>query len=243
MRYNSKFAVWLPAVIAAFVGVAAVSESVARVPLGRRTVDQVLAAPEVVAPVLDATAAPTLAPPPIVEATPVPSFVPRVRARGSGARTAGPVLARPVSTRGWVQISSIGTNAPMVRVGLDRNGNMVTPNSAKDIAWLDNGSFPGPTRNAILAGHVNWKGAQGSLARLKSANAGDVVRIGLDGKVYTFSIVWVRQVDPDNANVEELMGPTDVDAVTLVTCGGNFNRQTRHYEERIVARAELVEVT
>lgn len=185
--------------------------------------------------------------PPALQSQPaeVPSNAPRVEAPrpAGGARTAGEELPVPKPTNGWLQIPATGTNAKIVRVGLDKNGDMVTPRNAGDIAWLDNGSFPGPTRNAILAGHRNWQGRAGSLLRLEQAGAGDAVRIGLGGRAYTFTIIWVRTYDPDSAPVEELMGNTARDSITLVTCGGEFNPRTRHYVKRIVARAELVEVS
>src|SRR5207244_3502394 len=108
-----------------------------------------------------AAAANNVAPPPPAGALPaeVPADAPRVDAPipPGGTRTNGSAdLVAPRPTNGWLQIPSIGTNAKIVRVGLDKNGDMVTPKNAGDIAWLDNGSFPGPTRNAVLAGHRNW---------------------------------------------------------------------------------------
>lgn len=185
----------------------------------------------------------TPAPTPEIVPTPVPSEAPRIVAqRPAAARTSGSPVSAPRSTGGWIRIPSIGASGPVVAVGLDGNGNMVTPRNARDVAWLDNGTFPGPTRNAIMAGHRNWSGRSGTFINLENASAGDVIQVGIDGRTYTFAMSWVRMYDPANAPVEELMGPTDVDSITLVTCGGSFNRKTGHYDMRVVARAELVSV-
>lgn len=36
------------------------------------------------------------------------------------------------------------------------------------------------------------------------------------------------------------MGPTSAVSVTLITCGGEFDRRVRHYTKRWIARAVLV---
>lgn len=216
------------AFIAGTVAVARVPADAGRPPVATR----------VLGAVVTPSPLPTLAPTP--EPVTVPVDAPRVST--PRRRTSGPVAPKPVPRNAWVSIPSIGARGPVVSVGLDPDGNMVTPKNARDVAWLDNGSFPGPTRNAILAGHRNWRGASGTFIKLEKAKPGDAIIVGLDGRNYTFTITWVRTVDPDNANVEEIMGETTVDSVTLVTCGGDFNRKTRHYEQRVVARGELVSV-
>lgn len=188
--------------------------------------------------------------PPVVEVTPAPAVAeaPKVAVRSAAAprprapRAPRVVAAAPAAApfRGWVELPSIGTRGTLVKVGLDKNGNMVTPRGARNVAWLDTGTFPGPTRNAILAGHRNWSGASGTFERLEQMKEGDQIRVGINDQMLTFVVRWVRTYDPDNAPVEELLGPTEVDSVTLVTCGGDFNRRKGHYEKRVVARAELV---
>ncbi len=118
---------------------------------------------------------------------------------------------------------------------------MVIPRNARDVAWLDNGGFPGPMRNAILAGHRNYSGASGTFERLEHLEVGDEVRVTVDGELHRYRVDWVDMYDPDTAPVDELLGPTDVDSLTLVTCGGAFDYSVRHYTKRWVARAVAVD--
>jgi len=38
--------------------------------------------------------------------------------------------------------------------------------------------------------------------------------------------------------VAEIVGATPAEVVTLITCSGTFDRQTRQYSDRLVVRAE-----
>lgn len=170
-----------------------------------------------------ASPVPTPAPTPVP--TPEPTPVPTPGPRGE---------------RGSVEIPAIGAEGPVVAVGLDGNGEMVLPKNARDVAWLDNGGFPGSTRNAILAGHRNYSGLSGTFERLEHLEPGDEVRVTVDGELRRYRVEWVDIYDPDTAPVGDLLGRTEVDSLTLVTCGGAFGASVRHYTKRWVVRATAV---
>lgn len=149
----------------------------------------------------------------------------------------------PSPTDGAVAIPAIGVRAPLVRVGVTPAGEMVVPRTASDVAWLDGGSFPGTTNNAVLAGHHDWNRRLGSFYRLGDLREGDEVTVSLDGRSWTFRVAWVCSFDLDTPEAHRIMGPTDVPSVTLVTCGGVFDRRRRTHAQRVVVRAELVEAT
>jgi LPXTG-site transpeptidase (sortase) family protein len=150
--------------------------------------------------------------------------------------------AGPWPTDGTIAMPALGVKAPIVRVGVDAKTNsMVTPRNARDVAWLDQGPFPGVQQNAVLAGHKNWSGRTGSFDGLARLRNGDPVVVTFGARTWTFKIVWVRLYDPRNAPVDKLMGLTSAPSVTLITCGGAFDRSIRHYRGRVIARAELVQ--
>lgn len=172
-----------------------------------------------------------------VEATPMPTPTPTPvpTPEPTPAPTPG-----PMGERGTVEIPAIGAEGPLVAVGLDGDGEMVLPKNALDVAWLDNGGFPGPTRNAILAGHRNYSGVSGTFERLEDLEVGDEVRVTVDGELHRYRVEWLDIYDPDTAPVGDLLGPTEADSLTLVTCGGAFDSSVRHYTKRWVARATAV---
>lgn len=186
-------------------------------------------------------------PPPTPEPTPRPHTGPPectpLNNPGGGLHWAPSADAGPWPTDGTVQMPSLGVTAPIVRVGVGTSGEMVIPRTARDVAWLDQGSFPGRTQNAVLAGHINWSRQPGSFARIGQLREGDPVVVAMDGRRFEFRVTWVCSFDRNSPRAEQIMGYTDVPSVTLITCGGTFDRRAGTHTNRIVARAELVSVT
>jgi sortase (surface protein transpeptidase) len=88
-----------------------------------------------------------------------------------------------------------------------------------------------------------WGVPQGIFFYLDQLREGDRVEVtGDDGKIYVFEVEWVRQESNLAPPAAEVIGPTDVPSLTLITCGGEWNAQISEYDERTVARAVMVEV-
>jgi LPXTG-site transpeptidase (sortase) family protein len=148
--------------------------------------------------------------------------------------------AAPVATNGRVQLPSLGVEAPIVKVGIDSSERMVVPTNARDIAWLDQGGFPGRTRNVVLAGHIAYNRAAGSFNRIKDLQPGDEVTIAIDEKVLRYRVVWNCSFSRDTTLADRIMGYTTRPSVTLISCGGVFDTAARTHTNRIVVRAEQI---
>jgi LPXTG-site transpeptidase (sortase) family protein len=133
-------------------------------------------------------------------------------------------------------IPKIGVSADVVPVGTDETGAMQTPATARDVAWWS-GTRPG-AGNALFAGHRDWKGRQGSFFRLTELAPGDEITVTDEEATLRFRVVWVRQINGEPP--AEMLGDAPSPVVTLITCGGAFDRSIRHYTDRVVARAVLV---
>lgn len=151
--------------------------------------------------------------------------------------------AGPWPTDGRIGLSSLGVDAPIVRVGVGPSGEMVVPSAAHQVAWLDQGEFPGRTNNAVLAGHISWGGQAGAFSRIQQLRDGAPVVVTMDGQRWEFRVTWVCAFDRNTHLAEQIMGQTEVPSVTLITCGGVFDRSAGTHTQRIAARAELVSVT
>jgi sortase (surface protein transpeptidase) len=64
-----------------------------------------------------------------------------------------------------------------------------------------------------------------------------------DGMVFSYEVESLNYYQAASAPVKEITGPTDYEAITLITCGGSFNRGSRSYNERLIVRATRVTST
>ncbi len=124
------------------------------------------------------------------------------------------------------------------------DGVMEQPTGPELVTWYKETGRLGETNNVVIAGHLNYWGVpQGVFFYLDQLREGDRVEItGDDGKVYVFEVEWVRQESNFLPPAADVIGPTDVPSLTLITCGGEWNASISEYDERTVARAIQVEI-
>ncbi len=168
--------------------------------------------------------------------------VARALAKLTAKPNAGGAASRetPVELPRRLRIPSIAVDAPVEYVGLAADGAMDVPRDGGHVAWYKLGPRPGEVGNAVLAGHVDWGGKVAVFWLLGQLKPGDTVEVvGADDKKYEFVVQWQRSYDASNAPVQEVFGQAGVPEITLITCGGEFDRKTRQYLSRIVVRGVL----
>lgn len=142
----------------------------------------------------------------------------------------------------WLTISRIGVSAPVVFVPLREDGTMPAPSGPREVASYSFAANPGETGNVVLAGHVDFANYGAAVFyRLRELQRGDdVVVTRGDGAVFTYRVSSVLAYEESTAPVTEILGPTDSEVLTLITCTGTFSAQTRSYDQRLVVRADRV---
>lgn len=151
--------------------------------------------------------------------------------------TPAPTLAPPpVFVPEEVEIPRIEMTAPTVPVGTRQDGSMDTPKNAVDIAWWS--GVKAGEGNTLLAAHRDWSGQLGSFYRLSELEVGDEIVVRGEGEQSTYVVEWSKQMDAD-VEASEILGPQGEPVVTLITCGGVFDRSIRHYTDRVVVRGVL----
>ena len=137
-------------------------------------------------------------------------------------------------------IPKYDVDAPIVTRGIV-DGVMEAPDGPAEVAWYDFSAHPGFGSNAVFSGHVDWHtGELGVFWHLSDLEEGDRVLVRLtDGTEYEYSVSAKQQV-PADENVSEIVGATDSEFVTLITCGGTFSSTTGQYDQRLIVRAERV---
>ena len=139
-------------------------------------------------------------------------------------------------------IDAAKINAPVVVKGVDEQGVMQSPDNAYDTVWYNFSAHPGSPGNAVFAGHVDYiHVGEAVFWNLKDLKQGDLVQVQLaDGTVYKYAVDSLWQYDSSTAPVDQIVGPTPNQTVTLITCSGTFNRSTHQYDKRLVVRAQRI---
>lgn len=133
-------------------------------------------------------------------------------------------------------------DAQVVTMGVDAQGVMEAPNNGYDVAWYDFSARPGWGGNAVFAAHVDYYNIGPAVFwHLKDLEQGDIVEIHLtDGTVLRYAVTVKQQYDAATAPVQEIVGPTPTETLTMITCSGTFNSGTSQYDKRLVVRAERI---
>ena len=162
-----------------------------------------------------------------------PTTSPSTTAPSSGASQSD----RPVR----VKVPDLAIDAPIILLGLDQDQRLEVPGNATDTGWWTGGSVPGTQGPAVIAGHVNFKGQAGVFQELGRLEPGDRVEVTLDdGTATAFMVDRVEQHPKDAFPTNAVYGPTPGSELRLITCGGDFNESSGHYDDNIVAFARAV---
>ena len=139
-----------------------------------------------------------------------------------------------------VMIDSVGIDATSSSVGIDTaKGILGVGSNIHHTGWWVDGAQPGDkTGSVLIAGHVDSATAgAGAFFHLKDAKPGDKVEVKTTGgRTFTYRVVSVKSYLKSKL-------PTDVWSrsgkarLVLVTCGGPFDQQKRHYRDNIVLTA------
>jgi len=147
-------------------------------------------------------------------------------------------MARSVPVR--LQIPAIGVDSELMALALKGDGTMEVPPEGFPAGWYTGAPTPGELGPAIIAGHVDWTGP-GVFYHLRNLKPDDQVSVTrADGSVAVFVVTRVEQFPKDEFPTDLVYGDIDVAGLRLITCGGSFNRAVGHYEDNIVAFAQLV---
>ena len=163
---------------------------------------------------------------------------------GADGATATPVAtpeAGQECTRGAVPVSiaipSIKVQATAeVKEILD--GVMQQPTDEKIVTWYKETARLGENGNVVIAGHLNWWGfPEAVFFNLSSLKVGDLIQVSDGhGGTFTYVVTTVRQMPNDN-NPDTVVRGTGAEALTLITCGGEWDPAVSEYNSRTVVQA------
>jgi LPXTG-site transpeptidase (sortase) family protein len=154
----------------------------------------------------------------------------------------------PALTR--IGIPSIGLDASILTMGLDAGNYPEVPNTGDEVAWYNFSAPPGRGSNAVFSGHVDWyywgNPAEGVFYHLRELEIGDEITLDrVDGSQFRYRVTGNVATAYDDPNVVDVMDPTSKDVITLITCGGTWQKDYSNpiggnYSHRVIVRAERV---
>jgi sortase (surface protein transpeptidase) len=140
-----------------------------------------------------------------------------------------------------LSIPAIGLKAPLSELGLNPNHTVQVPSNFQEPGWYKFGPSPGQLGSAVILGHVDSYLGPAVFFLLKSLQPGDSVDVTLaDGVVTHFVVRQVAMYPKVSFPTFQVYGSHGYSALQLVTCGGEFDAQTRSYLSNVVVYTSLV---
>lgn len=154
-------------------------------------------------------------------------------------------IERPQNVKGMepaqIEIPSIGVDAAIEQTGILENGEMGVPENVDKVGWFEPGFKAGVKGHSVLAGHVDSPTGPAVFYNLTKVKVGERVTLtGVDGRKLIFEVKEINSYQTEQAPVKEIFGESDKRMLNLITCTGDFYKNTGSYEERLVVSAELV---
>ncbi|MBS3941891.1 MAG: class F sortase [Actinobacteria bacterium] len=139
-----------------------------------------------------------------------------------------------------LRVPALDVSARVVPVALTADGAMELPDDVSEVGWFSPGPVPGQSGSAVLAGHVDSREqGRGALFDLPDLVPGDTVEVdaGEDGTT-TWRVVGRAAYPKDTLPIAELFRRDGPARLVLITCGGEFDPATGHYDDNVVVVAE-----
>lgn len=204
---------------------------------GALTRAEPIGAPVTVAPASEPGPAPAPASDPVADPDPLDlsavRVLPPAGAGDDGSEADG--AAGPAGLR----IPSLDVDdATVVPVGIDAAGGLEIP-GAHEVGWYRFGARPGAGAGSIvLAAHVAYDGEDGVFRHLGSLEPGATVVVETaDGRQLGYRVDSVAVHPKADLPIDDLFTPNSPERLVLITCGGSFNPQLRHYDSNVVVIA------
>jgi hypothetical protein len=139
-----------------------------------------------------------------------------------------------------LEIATIGVRAPVIRLGLNRDGSLEVPTRFDETGWWAGGARPGELGPAVIAGHVDSRTGPAVFFRLGRLRPRDaIVVVRRDGSRVRFLVQRTARYRKAAFPTAAVYGPTRAPALRLITCSGAFDSASGHYVDNTVVYARV----
>ncbi len=143
-----------------------------------------------------------------------------------------------------LRIPSIGLVASFEEpLGLNADGTVKVPESFDKVGRYEHTPTPGEIGPAVILGHVDSFRGPAVFYSLGEVLIGDMIAVERnDGKIAIFEVSDIDFVKQDDFPGAKVYGTVDHSAIRLVTCSGDFNRDTNRYTHNLIVYGKLKRV-
>jgi LPXTG-site transpeptidase (sortase) family protein len=161
-------------------------------------------------------------------AVPVDGTTPDPFATGGPAATGLPTRLR---------VAAIGVDTALETLRTGPGGELTAPKNFAKAGWYAEGTLPGDTGPAVIAGHVDSRRGPAVFYKLRRLERGDRIEVVRGGRTLSFTVTSTAWYPKDAFPTEEVYGPTPDRQLRLITCGGVFDQTLRSYKDNLVVYA------
>jgi hypothetical protein len=137
-----------------------------------------------------------------------------------------------------VALPTLDVRSRLVDLDVGPDGALQAPPDPAVAGWYVHGATPGEPGPTVLAGHVDSRTGPAVFHRLDALAPGDRVEVTRsDGQVFAYRVATVEQHPKSAFPTARVYGPTPGPELHLITCGGDFDRSSRHYRDNVVVTA------
>ncbi|WP_238547243.1 class F sortase [Actinoplanes friuliensis] len=157
-----------------------------------------------------------------------------------------PPRAFPVldpSTPKRLTIPAIKVEAPILGVGLAKDGSVDTPPLKRhnEAGWFNQGPTPGQFGPALIVGHADTRTGPSvfhNLGKLKPGQKIEILRE--DHQVAVFQINSVEHYNKQKLPIKRVYADYSRPSLRLLTCGGNWLGGDEGYSDNVIVFASLI---
>jgi len=134
-------------------------------------------------------------------------------------------------------------DATVTPVGVDRNGDFAVPPSVDRVGWYRYGpGFAADAGSIVIAGHVDSAAqGEGAFFKLGALEINDKITLyDQAGASREFEVVARERYAKTKIPLDKYFARDGKLRLTLITCGGPFDRRTGHYRDNVVVTATPV---
>lgn len=174
--------------------------------------------------------------------TPPPRPAPAVQAPPADAPAPLAKITDQNPTR--IKIDKAEVDARILPVGVTETGAMAALDSATDVGWYHKSAKLGSNKRAMLLdGHYGLEHAPQVFRGLTKLKVGDEIEIfGAGGGRAVFKVSEVERLPREEVDMEKAFNyGGDQEALSLITCIGNFINELKTYDDRYIVYATRAE--